>query len=285
MNVIGKIFVFAVFVMSLVFMSCAVAIYSSHVNWEQEVNRKPEDVRGAQQPGLKYQKEQWEKERLKLDQQIADLARKVAESESSRDQMIAKLQTALELKAGELTDLRKSKEDREKTQREAIEKLQDAEANLKRAAEEVDALRKQVQAQQVAVDGKVNDAAKLMGELNAVQAQLAIVTERKAELEQQVARARDLLRKNGLNPQSDPAGAAVTDGRVIQVAGRSIEVDIGSDQGIRMGVEIDLFRGAEYLGKAQVNSVTRNASVATLIPEYTKRPVQPNDRATTRLRK
>jgi hypothetical protein len=36
MNIIGKIFVFAVFVMSLVFMSFAVAIYSSHTNWERE---------------------------------------------------------------------------------------------------------------------------------------------------------------------------------------------------------------------------------------------------------
>jgi cell shape-determining protein MreC len=285
MNVIGKIFVFAVFVMSLVFMSFAVAIYSSHINWEQEVNRKPEDVRGAQQPGLKYQKEQWEKERQTLDKEIEVLARKVAESESSRDQMIAKLQSALELKSGELVDLRKSKEEREKTQREAIEKLEDAQVNLKKAAEEVDALRKQVQAQQVAVDGKVTDASKLSGELNAALAQLAIVTERKAELEQQLVRARELLRQNGLNPQSDPAGTAVTDGTVSEVAGNSIQVDIGSDQGIRMGSELDLFRGGEYIGKAQVAKVNRNSALATLKPEFSRGIVQPGDRATTRLRK
>ena len=32
MNIIGKIFVFAVFIMSLVFMSFGVALYSTHTN-------------------------------------------------------------------------------------------------------------------------------------------------------------------------------------------------------------------------------------------------------------
>jgi cell shape-determining protein MreC len=285
MNVIGKIFVFAVFVMSLVFMSFAVAIYSSHVNWEQEVNRKPEEVRGAQQPGLKYQKEQWENERKKLESEIGVLARKVAESEASRDQMIAKLQSALELKSGELVELRKSKEEREQTQREAIEKLEAAQANLKKAADEVDTLRKQVQAQQVAVDGKVSDATKLAGELNAALAELAIATERKADLEKQLARARELLGQSGLNPQSDPSSAAVADGEVVAVAGNSIQVDIGSDQGVRMGAELELFRADQYIGRARVESVKRNSALATVKPEYSRGLVQKADRVTTRLRK
>ena len=36
MNILGKIFVFAVFIMSLVFMSFAVAIFASHTNWKAE---------------------------------------------------------------------------------------------------------------------------------------------------------------------------------------------------------------------------------------------------------
>ena len=284
MNVIGKIFVFAVFVMSLVFMSFAVAIYSSHVNWEQEVNRKPEEVRGAQQPGLKYQKEQWTKERQKLEKEIEVLARKVAESESSRDQMIAKLQSALELKNGELVDLRKSKEEREQVQREAIEKLEDAQANLAKKTQEVDVLRKQVQAHQAQVDGKVTDAAKLSGELNAALAELAIATERKAELEKQLAKARETAVRNGVPIQGQPAGAAATDGKVLDVAGDRIEVDIGSDQGLRTGAELHVFRANQYLGLARVDRVNKNTALARLDPDYKNGIVQPTDRVTTRLR-
>ena len=36
MNTIGKIFVFAVLIMSVVFMSFAVAIFASHTNWKKE---------------------------------------------------------------------------------------------------------------------------------------------------------------------------------------------------------------------------------------------------------
>lgn len=35
MNIIGKIFLFAVFIMSLVLMTFAGAIYFSHINWER----------------------------------------------------------------------------------------------------------------------------------------------------------------------------------------------------------------------------------------------------------
>ena len=39
MDILGKIFVFAVFIMSLVFMSFAVAIFASHTNWKAEAER------------------------------------------------------------------------------------------------------------------------------------------------------------------------------------------------------------------------------------------------------
>jgi hypothetical protein len=47
MNIIGKIFVFAVFVMSLVFMSFAVAVYSTHTNWQAEIQRTADQVQAG----------------------------------------------------------------------------------------------------------------------------------------------------------------------------------------------------------------------------------------------
>ena len=41
MNAIGKIFVFAVFIMSLVLMTFAGAIFVSHTNWQAEIERRP----------------------------------------------------------------------------------------------------------------------------------------------------------------------------------------------------------------------------------------------------
>jgi hypothetical protein len=54
MNYLGKIFVFAVFVMSLVLMTFAAAIFLSHTNWQAEIERKPEECVAGQRPGYKH---------------------------------------------------------------------------------------------------------------------------------------------------------------------------------------------------------------------------------------
>lgn len=72
MNIIGKIFVFAVFVMSLVFMSFAVAVYSTHTNWKEEIERTADEVQAGKPLGYKALTEA-KKERESLTQQINDL--------------------------------------------------------------------------------------------------------------------------------------------------------------------------------------------------------------------
>lgn len=39
MNLVGKIFVLLIFIMSLVFMSTAVMVYATHRNWKEESTR------------------------------------------------------------------------------------------------------------------------------------------------------------------------------------------------------------------------------------------------------
>jgi|688.fasta_scaffold16291_5 hypothetical protein len=285
MNIIGKIFVFAVFVMSLVFMSFAVAIYSSHTNWEREVNRKPEEVKGAEQPGLKYRLEQAENERKKLKQEIDVLVSKVAESEAARDQVVAKLQTALTEKDGELVELRKGKDEREKIQQEAIAKLDAAEADLKKTVEEVAALREQVRQQQTKVDQEVGRAADIARKLHETQSFLEIANERKEQLEKQVANARLLLKQQGLTIDALPRDRVPTlDGDVLAVADNAIEVSLGGDEGLQAGHTLEVYRAGQYVGRAVVKTVKPDRAVAVIQPEYSRGTVQRGDKVTTRLK-
>ena len=48
MNTLGKIFVFAVMIMSVVFMSFAIAIFSSHTNWQEESKRLATELEQSQ---------------------------------------------------------------------------------------------------------------------------------------------------------------------------------------------------------------------------------------------
>ena len=233
MNIIGKIFVFAVFVMSLVFMAFSVAIYSTHTNWRDEIERSPADARAGKPIGYKFQLEEARKERARLEEEITQLRSAVNTSETARDQVIAKIYTALEEKNKDLAALRKEKETREKERSDAQAELTAARGELDEATKKVVALRKEVQEQQATVNEQVDRSSKLAAELHERESFLAIANERKAQLEKQVANARLLLQQSGLSIDSLPRDSVPkVSGVVTAVADNSVEVSLGGDDGL-----------------------------------------------------
>ena len=285
MNAIGKIFVFAVFIMSLVLMTFAGAIYFSHVNWKDEVERRPEACLPGQLPGYKHQLEQAEAERAKLDAQINRLQQQVAESEQARDQVMAKLQSAIVQKDKELIALKEEREKREEDQRQKVALLEQTTKDLEEARGQVDELTKKIAAQQAKVDSQVDRSAELSAQLAESKSFLAIAEERKAQLEKQVVNARLLLKQSGLDLDSLPKDRVPElEGQVIAVASGSIEVSLGSDDGLQAEHVLEVYRGGEYVGRAVVTSVSSDRAVARLVKAYARGVVQRGDRVTTRLK-
>jgi len=285
MNIIGKIFVFAVFVMSLVFMSFAIALFSTHTNWRDEITRTAEQVQAGKPLGYKLQLEQAKKDRETLTAEIAKLTAEVAASEAARDQVVAKIQTALEEKDKELQDLRKEKDAREDKRVTAETDLAAANQELKKAADKIEELRADIAKQQNTVNEAVARSAKLAGELHEKESFLEIANERKAQLEKQVANARLLLKQHGLAIESLPRDQVPTTGGIVTaVADDSIEVTLGGDDGVQMGHFLEVYRDDEYLGRAQVISVKPDRSVARVIREFKRGDIQPGDRVATRLK-
>jgi septal ring factor EnvC (AmiA/AmiB activator) len=285
MNIIGKIFVFAVFVMSLVFMSFAIALFSTHTNWRDEITRTADQVQAGKPLGYKLQLEEARKERETLTAEIAKLTAEVAASEAARDQVVAKIQTALEEKDKELQDLRKDKDAREDEREKAQSELALARAELEKATKTVEDLRADIAKQQNTVNDAVARSAKLAGELHEKESFLEIATERKAQLEKQVANARLLLKQHGLAIESLPRDQVPTAGGIVTaVADDSIEVTLGGDDGVQMGHFLEVYRDDEYLGRVQVISVKPDRSVGRVIREFKRGDIQPGDRVATRLK-
>ncbi|MFM8414310.1 MAG: hypothetical protein ACKOCX_06255 [Planctomycetota bacterium] len=285
MNIIGKIFLFAVFIMSLVLMTFAGAIYFSHVNWKDEIFRSPDACLPGQLPGYKHQLDQAEAERQKLEAQINRLQQRVAESEQARDEVVAKLQSAIVQKDKELTGLRQEKEKREEDQRKLAADLEKMTADLREARQQVEDLGKRVAEQQAKVDSQVDRSAELSAQLAESKSFLAIAEERKEQLEKQLVNARLLLKQSGLDIDSLPKDRVPTlDGQVIAVAAGSIEVSLGSDDGLQVDHVLEVYREGEYVGRAVVTSVRTDRAVARLVKEYARGTVQRGDRVTTRLK-
>ena len=272
-NVLGKIFVFGVFVMSLMLMSFAVAIYSSHVNWQEVAKKKQEDL------------DKLKAEETSLNQEITRLTANVATSEAARDQVIAKFQQALIEKDKELRTLKDARDDKLTEMQKKIADLATVEADLTRAREEVTKLQAEVRDKQQKVDSQVTRAAEIAGQLHEKESFLEIANERKAQLEKQVAQARLLLKQNGLSLDSLPKDRVPTmNGVVMAVADDAIEVSLGFDDGLQTGHQIEVYRNDEYLGRAIVKSVKPDRAVAVLVREYSRGIVQRGDKVTTRLK-
>jgi septal ring factor EnvC (AmiA/AmiB activator) len=285
MNIIGKIFVFAVFVMSLVFMSFAIALFSTHTNWREEITRPADQVQAGKPLGYKLQLDEAKKERETLTAEIAKLTAEVAASEAARDQIVAKIQTALGEKDKELQALRKAKDAREDERENAQTELAMTRTELEKATKTVEGLRDDIRGMQKKVDEQVTRTAKLAGELHEKESFLEIATERKAQLEKQVANARLLLKQHGLAIESLPRDHVPTAGGVVTaVADDSIEVTLGGDDGVQMGHFLEVYRNDEYLGRVQVISVKPDRSVGRVIREFKRGDIQPGDRVATRLK-
>jgi septal ring factor EnvC (AmiA/AmiB activator) len=285
MNIIGKIFVFAVFVMSLVFMSFAIALFSTHTNWKEEITRTKDQVQAGKSLGYRLQLDEAKKERELLTNEIAKLTAEVAASEAARDQVVAKIQTALEQKDKELQDLRKQKDTREDEREKAQAELALARTELEKATKTVEELRSDVRNMQKKVDDQVDRTSKLASELHEKASFLEIATERKAQLEKQVANARILLKQHGLAIKSLPRDhVPAIDGVVMAVADDSVEVTLGGDDGVQMGHFLEVYRNDQYLGRVQVISVKSDRSVGRVIREFKRGDIQPGDRVATRLK-
>ncbi|MFM7290925.1 MAG: hypothetical protein ACKOWG_01845 [Planctomycetia bacterium] len=272
-NVIGKIFIFAVFVMSLMLMSFAVAIYSSHVNW-QEIAEK-----------TKQQLKDLKEEEASLNAEITRLTKNVADSEAARDQVIAKFQQALIEKDKQLKSLKDAGDKKLTEMQEKIAELATVENDLTQARKDVEKLQADIRERQQKVDSQVNRAAELAAQLHEKESFLEIANERKSQLEKQVAQARLLLKQNGLTLDSQPKDRVPTiQGVVMAVADDSIEVSLGFDDGLQTGHQIEVYRDGEYLGRAIVKSVKPDRAVAVLVREFSRGIVQRGDKVTTRLK-
>ena len=96
MNLIGKIFIVLIFIMSLMFATFSIMVYTTHVNWRQEILRTPAEVRGAQQPGYKFQLEQARTENARLNDELASLTNQLNAEKAAKIQALAKSEATIQ---------------------------------------------------------------------------------------------------------------------------------------------------------------------------------------------
>ena len=277
MNLIGKILVLLIVIMSIVFMGLAMTVYSSHENWRdqaQSLNKKLAESRAQ----LNQAKDAFDRMESKLSGDLEAIQQQIRKLESERTMLVDR---NVGIQA-ELDQLKQQSRDR-------IAAVAATQQNNDRLVKEVTEQRQELRDNQQARDkdfGVMLDATEAQdqtqGELNIVRAQNQAIT-------RQVARMSKLLRANGVDPGLDPDFLMEPSDGIVSAVRRKgatqlIEVTIGADDGLQAGHTVEVFRGSKYLGRAEIISTSPDRAIGKLDRRFLRGQIQEGDRVATRLK-
>jgi hypothetical protein len=286
MNLVGKIFIVLIFVMSLVWMAFTVAVYATHKNWrELVVNETAEpgkplgllpqlDELKARYDDLKKgydaTKEQLEQEKLFKRQALAKLENKNEE-----------LQTQLDQREQEY-----AQEVQER--RDAVGALDATNQRLKAQTAELESVRAEALQAKEQRDANMEKVVQLTDELNQQALLLKDLESRYKTLAADAAEMKERLLGSSI-PVPPAAWKAPpppeTDGVVLAVGGSGqVEISVGADDGIRKGHQLEVVRGTNYLGRIEIVQTQPDKAVAKILRDMQQGPIQRGDRVKSQLR-
>ena len=281
MTLVGKIFTVLILFMSITFMTLAVTIFATHRNWRDVVIR-PRDATGA---GLKIQIEDMAKTVKELKVELDRASDRLAIEQAARRYALATLQTKLEEAQMRLVQREKEFADQQAALGAAVTTLESNQENLKAITDENGKLRGLLRDAQQARDGKFDQGVQLTDKLNELEGVRELMQEREKELLAQVGRMKLVLDRNELDEFTPVVDIPPrVDGIVTAVSDKDlIEISIGSDDGLRQGHTLEVFRSNSYLGRVRVVRAEPDKAVVEILKEFRKGTIRKGDRVATKL--
>lgn len=275
MTLLGKIFTMLIFIMSLVYMAFAVAVYATHKNWKDEALTN-----------LKPALDQSQKTIAALQAEINDLTITVQRERSARVGALSGLETKLVHAQEQLRQREAELATLTSTHATAVQAMDQVQTRLAGLVQEVDTLRADVRKAQNERDTMFTQVVALTDEAHRLQGTLDQLETTRQTLAAQVARYKNVMDKHGLTEYSlvshiPPA----IDGLVQAVGERNlIEVSLGADDGLQSGHELEVYRNNTYLGRVVIRKAAPNAAVAEIIPQYRVGTIRVGDRVATKVK-
>jgi hypothetical protein len=282
MNLIGKILTVAIFVMSLVFMALAVAVFATHTNWKM----KAANTDAALGPlGLKPQLDAAKTENENLQRDIDQLKNALAKERAARVNALAAAEAKLLETQRQLTQ---KETDLAKLQTEhqvLVETNEETQNTLTALTDEVTKLRGEIRAAQQERDGFFDQVVTLTDQFNQAKVEQMRLTERRDQLLAQVAAMDRVLERNGLTAETPVSHIPPRlEGVVTESAGGDmIEVSLGMDDGLKKGHFLEVIRGSNYIGRLEVVSTEPDRAVARILRPYQKGPIRRGDNVRTKV--
>ena len=283
MTLLGKVFTVLIFIMSLVFMTFAVAVFATHKNWKMYVtNNTPNEKYGL---GLMHQLTAQEKTNVNLRAEMEELLSELQREMAARRHAIGVLETKLAEVTASLTSREGDLRNLQASEGDAAEALKIAEDDRAALRIEVGKLRTDITNTLADRDNKFATLVQRTDQLHAVQGFLQNFKERNLQLAAQISEYKRVMDAHGLTREMNTTDIPPKlDGIVTAVGERNlIEVSLGIDDGLRVGHRLEVFRSTAYLGHAVVLKVDPDRAVAQVDEESQRGLVKVRDRVATKL--
>ena len=267
MNLVGKIFVVLVTLMSVIFAAFSVAVYATHRNWMEVVDN---DSPGPGQTlGLRQQLEQRERRLQDLNDRRNALAMQLEEEKSAYEQVRVKLENEKE-------ELRRQRDQRDadlakvtQERREALAAVDASHRELARLRSDIDELESDKLAAQEQRDEHFKEVVRLTDELHAAVFELEQLRDTNRELLVDLTGMKNKMRAANIDPDVDTT-LPVVEGLVMAVMGDGlVEISIGSDDGLRQTHQLYVYRvgggRSTYVGRVEVIRTDVDRSVCRVI--------------------
>ncbi len=287
MNLVGKIFVVLILVMSLVFMGFAVAVYATHKNWMDVVNRtEPSEGKPL---GLKRQLSDAQTREKQLRDELDALKNETKSLEVERLASLKSLQSTLDELRRTHDDLQNNEAALKQSERQAVLATQTAQGMLDKALELIDKLRTDISESYAERDKTFKDSVALTDKLIEKESEVERLKNNKIGLLARMAAFKMAAEKQGVNINAPVDNIPPKlDGIVLASSSSGlIEISLGSDDGVQRGHEAFISRNqggeSKFVAKIEIVKTTPDKSVGKVIPSYRKGPVVRGDRVVTKL--
>ena len=265
MTFFGRLLVVLLLVLSVCFMSLALAVFSATTNWRELARQRQEAVEAADKSAREAE------EQFKI--RLADVTSRLDTTKEELDLKIGQneqLGQELQLARNEITAAKTAVD----TQTE-VAKLAAAEADARKAESLAARVRNEtLNTQFAAVNARLRA---IEDELFAKEGTLETAVARNGDLLDELGAVRSFLRENGLNPENafgadEPAPEV--EGVVTAVQDSSsgsqtfVAISLGSDDGLRRGDELVVVSdegGGKYLGTIRLIETRPDEAVGEVI--------------------
>ena len=278
MNSVGRIFIVLIFIMSLVFMSFTVAVYSTSNNWKKIADEHKSSLDKARAESNQFK------------QRLEELQKNVDEQLKAKGDIIADLHSQVGIFAQNQQETTQQLVALQSEINDALQAIKSTHITLADAQAQQTQLRDVFRKTQQDWNALLTDYVTKTDEAHTLTLQLNNLELVSQELVKQYADAKSVLNQFNLKPNPQMyAGVPpfLVTGRIKEVRATGlVEITVGEDSGLMKGHQLDVYRKAEdgrdqYLGVVEVVLTEPNRAACKVLPEYRKGSVQINDIVTS----